>query len=175
MGFPTLFWRHLTVLNTETWWVGFFCIEEPEKKKVLERNAGLSMKVNPITSADVCRKVFLNWCSAYCLPVWVSLICSELFWLLSFSQIKAKRFYLMFYFLFFWPDNICIWYILWIWSFYLYSHFLSFCILIYLLKIKLHGHIIGGFLLQLGTEDLKAIVPQREANPELLGLMSSAL
>lgn len=62
------------------------------------------MKVSPITGASIHRNAFLSWCSVYCFPVWVLLIYSELSWLLSFRQIKAKWFSLMFYFLCFWPD-----------------------------------------------------------------------
>lgn len=61
----------MTVLNTENWLVGLFVLRnlgteggggrkrgEVGGNKVLERNAGLGMKVNPITSADVCGNVF---------------------------------------------------------------------------------------------------------------------
>lgn len=54
----------MTVLNTENWLVGLFVLRNLDVggggDKVLERNAGLGMKVNPITSADVCGNVFLH-------------------------------------------------------------------------------------------------------------------
>lgn len=60
----------MTVLNNRELVGWIICIEEPgagggrERRKeiggdkALERNAGLGMKVNPITSADVCGNVF---------------------------------------------------------------------------------------------------------------------
>lgn len=55
----------------------------------------------------------------------------------------------------------CVWYNLYIGGFYLYSQFFNFCILIYLLKIKLHDHVIRGPLLQLSTENLKSQCPTK--------------
>lgn len=146
----------LTVLNTETWLVGFFFFYWGTWKTIaLKRNTGLSMKVNPITRADFHRNVFLNWCSVYCFPVWVLLTCSELFWLLSFSQIKAKWFYLMFYFLCFDLIYMCM------------IHFMYWDLFPVLsIHLLLHSNLFSqnqapwpyywGFLFQLGTEDLKS-------------------
>lgn len=94
------------VLNTDLLdWLNCFVLRKLKKKK--KKSLGKKCwpwHESPITSADVRRTVFLNCCSVYCFPVWVLVICSNLFWLLSFGQIKAKWFYLMFYFLCFWPD-----------------------------------------------------------------------
>lgn len=53
---PPFFWGTDCILNTDlTWLVELLCIEETEKKKVLERNAGHGMKApSPVpTSAGL--------------------------------------------------------------------------------------------------------------------------
>lgn len=118
------------------------------------------MKVNPITRADVHRNVFLSWCSVYCFPVWVLLTCSELFWLLSFSQIKAKWFYLMFYFLCFDLIYMCMIHLMY-WDLF---PVLSVHLLLRSNSFSQNQALwpyCWGFLFQLGTEDLESHCPTK--------------
>lgn len=158
-----MFW----IQNYLVGWIALYWENWKKKEKVSESSAGLGMNVSPITSAEVYRNVLLNCCSVYCFPVWVLVICSKLFWLLSFRQIKAKWFYLMFYFLCFWPDihGYDTFYVLGAFTYTLSS--------ITFASQFISSKSIGGFLLQLDTETQKAIVLQREADPALPVLMSS--
>lgn len=69
-------------------WLDCFVLRNLEKK-VLEGNAGLGMKVSPIICVDA-PEMFSSIGIQYIVFLSELLICSELFRLLSFSQIKAK-------------------------------------------------------------------------------------
>lgn len=102
-SFPTLLPGALTILNTETWLVGLLCMKDPEKKKVCwEETLALVWLLVPsaVPAFTGCfpQSVF-NILFSY-----VSIInLFQLFGPLSFSQIKAKWFYLMYHFLCLWP------------------------------------------------------------------------
>lgn len=95
-SFPTLLPGALTILNTETWLVGLLCMEDPEKKKVCwEETLALVWLLVPSTvpaSTGCFPQSVFNILFSY-----VSVInLFQLFGPLSFSQIKAKWFYLMY-------------------------------------------------------------------------------
>ena len=122
------------------------------------------MNVGPITSAGVHKDVFLNWCAVYFFPVRVLLNCyCSVILAFVISQIKAKWFYLMF--------HMCIIYFMYL-RLFLYDQFLYFCILICLLRIVAWPYHCSSFC-SLIQKTQKAIGPQREADVDLPGLMSS--
>lgn len=105
-----------------------------------------------------------NRCSVHHFPIWVLLICSELYWLLSFSQIKAKWFYLMSHLLFLtWQTcTIC------------FMNLGLLCVLS--VPLLLHSNLSlqnlsmtifsGESFCSLAQKTQKTIVPQSEAGPD---------
>lgn len=162
MGFLTILRETLTVLNTEIWLVELFCIVDPEKS--------VGKKYWPWHE---CCPHHQCWCPQGRFPqsvfsiffsVWVLLNCyCSVILAFVISQIKAKWFYLMF--------HMCIIYFMYL-RLFLYDQFLYFCILICLLRIIAWPYHCSSFC-SLVQKTQKAIGPQREADVDLPGLMSS--
>lgn len=89
-----------------------FCFEAPEQKTLLER---VTHDITSV-SGELASEFSI---SRYCL-----MLCAELFWLLSFSQIKATRFCLVFQFPVVLTRHTHMCFFLSIGGFYLYSQFL---------------------------------------------------